>query len=146
MAAVVGTCLPETIYLILVSHWSGDRPETYLSPFLPRQEIQEAIAPYLSSLLHDVMVGYGLAWYDTGHHEEVFLDDHKEMTILTSRTQAVDDMLAQHGLELNAELQFVSDHGHAHINLGGLDGSYCHEIVRSLRMEKMPASDEADDH
>jgi len=53
---------------------------------------------YLPLLVHDGMVGYGFAWDDGAQHEEVFIDDHKELTVLTSKPKAVEDSLARYGL------------------------------------------------
>ena len=39
------------------------------------------------------MVGHGFAWHDGDRHEEIFLDDHKELTVLTSDSIAVEAVL-----------------------------------------------------
>ncbi|MCK7483527.1 MAG: hypothetical protein M0C28_45735 [Candidatus Moduliflexus flocculans] len=68
-------------------------------------------------LVHDGMVGYGFAWDDGAQHEEVFIDDHKELTVLTSKPKAVEDSLARYGLARIDGLDFISEHSHGHLNL-----------------------------
>ena len=72
---------------------------------------------YLPLLVHDGMVGYGFAWDDGAQHEEVFIDDHKELTVLTSKSKAVEDSLARYGLARIDGLDFISEHSHGHLNL-----------------------------
>ncbi len=136
VSLLVDVCLPEPFYAILTGHWFGDRVDTFLSAFLPRARMEAAIAPHLPLLVHDGMVGYGFAWYDVSHHEEVFIDDHKELTVLTSKPKAVEDILARHGLAHIDGLEFISEHGHVHTNLGGPEASYCRQVIQLLEMER----------
>ena len=135
IAALVDVCLPESFYAILCGHWFDDRIDTYLSEFLPRSRIESAISPYIPELLHDGMVGHGFACYDDQRHEEIFLDDHKELTVLTSVPFAVAKILASHGLSLDDSLEFLSQHGHVHTNLAGSEAKYCHKIIHALSMK-----------
>jgi hypothetical protein len=137
MAALVDVCLPDSFYAILTGYWFGDRIDTYLSDFLSRARIEAAFFPHLPTLLEDGMVGHGFACYDADRHEEIFLDDHKELTLLTSSPSAVQEVLLRHGLAHTAALEFLSEHGHAHMNLGGPEATYCHEIIRALDMKKV---------
>jgi hypothetical protein len=138
--ALIEVCLPESFYAILSGHWYGDRIATYLSDFRPRAQIMEAFSPHLPLLVHDGMVGYGFACYNAERHEEIFLDDHKELTVLTSVPLVVAEVLARHGLPRNDQLAFLSEHGHAHENLGGQDAAYCHQIIQALGMERVDSS------
>jgi len=135
--ALIDVCLPESLYAILCGHWFDDRIDTYLSDFMSWPQIVEVFSPHLPLLLHDGMVGYGFACYSVDRHEEIFLDDHKELTILTSVPFAVAEVLSLHGLPRNDKLEFLSEHAHAHENLGGQDATYCHQIIQELRMEKV---------
>lgn len=135
MASLNHVCLPECFYVILTG-WFGDQVDTYLSSFLPRTRIEAALAPHLPLLVHDGNVGYGFAWYDTARHEEIFLDDHKELTVLTSKPKAVEDTLGRHGLACIEGLEFISEHGHAHEGLGGEEASYCQQIIQLLEMKR----------
>ena len=137
MAALVQVCLPEPFYAILVGHWFGDRVDTYVSGFVSRARIEAALSPHLPTLLEDGMVGHGFACYDAHRHEEIFLDDHKELTVLTSLPIAVEAVLLRHGLARAAALEFLSEHGHAHTNLGGPKATYCNEIIQTLDMKKV---------
>jgi hypothetical protein len=140
ISALVDVCLPESFDAILCGHWFGDRIDTYLSDFLSRSRIEAAFSPHLPVLLHDGMVGHGFACYDGHRHEEIFLDDHKELTVLTSVPFAVTEVFASHGLPRNDALEFLSQHGHAHINLAGSDAKYCHEIIQALCMKTVDNS------
>lgn len=134
--SLVDRCLPDTYYLILSGHWFGDSADIYLSNFLPRTRIEDAIAPNFASLAHDGMMGVGFAWYDSNSHEEIFIDDHKELTVLTSQPDIVEAIFEKFGITHIGDLRFISEHGHAHLNLGGENANYCHEIIRLLDMEK----------
>jgi hypothetical protein len=138
VSSLVDVCLPEPFYAILTGHWFGDRVDTYMSAFLPRARMEAVIAPHLPLLVHDGMVGYGFAWDDGAQHEEVFIDDHKELTVLTSKPKAVEDSLARYGLARIDGLDFISEHSHGHLNLGGPEASYCHQIIQLLGMERVP--------
>jgi hypothetical protein len=132
VTALVDTCLPEPLYAILAGHWFGDRVDTFLSDFLPRARIDAAFAPHLSTLFHDGMVEHGFACYDANRHEEIFLDDHKELTVLTSEPIAVEQVFMRHGLMRNNALEFLSERGHGHTNLGGPESTYCRQIIQAL--------------
>lgn len=136
MAALIDVCLPEPHYAILTGHWFGDQVDTFLSDFVPRSRIEAAFSPHLQMLLHDGMVGHGFACYDDDRHEEIFLDDHKELTVLTSAPLAVAEVLVRNGLPRNEALEFLSQHGHVHVSLGGQDAKYCHQIIQALSMRK----------
>jgi hypothetical protein len=141
VSSLVEICLPKTFYAILDFYWSSDQVETYLSAFLPQAHIEAAITPHLPLLVHDGMVGYGFAWYDALHHEEIYIDDHKEVTVMTSKPEAVESILYQYGLAYRDELDFASEQPHAHTSLGepwGTKESYLYQIIHSLAMEKLP--------
>ncbi|MEB3269835.1 MAG: hypothetical protein VKJ09_14935 [Leptolyngbya sp.] len=141
VSSLVEACLPKTFYAILNFYWSSDQVETYLSAFLPRAHVEAAIAPHLPLLVHDGMVGYGFAWYDTLYHEEIYIDDHKEVIVMTSKPKAAESILRQYGLAYMDELNFASEQPHGHFNLGGPWGtgeSYLEQIIHSLAMERMP--------
>jgi hypothetical protein len=140
LAALVDVCLPESFYAILCGHWFDDRIDTYLSDFLPRSQIKSAFSPHLPTLLHDGMVGHGFACYDSQRHEEIFLDDHKELTVLTSVPFAVAEVFSNHGISHDDSLEFLSQHGHVHTNLGGSEAKYCHEIIQKLNMKAVDYS------
>lgn len=134
--SLIDRCLPESYYVILSGHWYGDSVDTYLSSFLSHTRINAALTPHFSSLIHDGMVGFGFAWYDSARHEEIYVDDHKELTVLTSKPDIVEATFKRYGLTCIEDLKFISENGHAHTNLGGPSASYCHEIIGLLEMEK----------
>ncbi|MBC3873799.1 hypothetical protein [Undibacterium flavidum] len=127
-------CLPEHHYVILSGHWFGDRVDTYLSAFTPRTSINKVIQTHLKTLIHDGMIGFGFAWYDTEKHEEIFVDDHKIICILTSNLSKFETVLQSHHIKHNDSLSFISEHGHSHINLGDENSNYCHYLIHQLDM------------
>ena len=135
MSALVEVCLPKTCYAILCGHWFEDRVDTFLSDFLMRSQIEDVFSTHLSVIIQDGMVGYGFACYDPDRHEEIFLDDHKELTLLTSVPGAVAEVFSKFGIPKNQELEFLSQHGHAHLNIHGLSRQYCEEIIEELGMK-----------
>jgi hypothetical protein len=140
VSSLIEVCLPETFYTILSFYWSSDQVETYLSGFLSRTCIESAIAPHLPLLVHDGMVGYGFAWYDELHHEEIYIDDHKEVIVMTSQSEAVESTLHQYELARMDNLSFASEQPHTHLNLGGPWGTeenYLYQIIHLLAMERM---------
>jgi hypothetical protein len=143
VAALVDVCLTEPFYAILSGHWFGERVDTYLSAFLPRARIDAPFRQHMWLLLQDGMVGHGFAWHDDFHHEELFVDDHKELTVWTSKPNAVEEILARQGLARIEGLEFLSEHGHAHLSLSGPDAAYCHQIIQLLEMEKVPITEDA---
>jgi hypothetical protein len=131
---LVKQCLPPSHYFILSGHWFNDRVDTYLSDFLLNDCIEKVIRQHLENLIHDGMVGFGFAWYDSARHEEIFIDDHKILTILTSQPDLVESILHTNQIHLDDQLEFISQHAHTHLNLGGENADYCHDIVEKLKM------------
>ena len=137
ISELADACLPLSCYAILTGQWTSGAVETYLSDFAPRADIAAVFGLHIRSLLHDGSVGHGFACYDADRHEEIFLDDHKELTLLTSAPLAVAEVFARYGVPRDDELQLLSWHPHAHVNLSGHDSAYCQAIIQALHMSKV---------
>lgn len=137
IAELVDACLPSSCYAILTGQWTSEGVETYLSDFGPREDIAAVFALHIRSLLHDGSVGHGFACYNADRHEEIFIDDHKELTVLTSAPLTVAEVFARHCVPRDDGLQLLSWHAHAHVNLTGHDPAYCQAIIQALHMRKV---------
>jgi len=158
--AFLGT-LPGEAFFILEFYpdEAGDEPATgnersqplvYYSPYLPVEELQEAITPYLSRLIHDGFVGFGFANNRAG--TELFYSEEKILSGFTGNRLQFTHMLAEHGVHYRPDMLFPSDRGHDHLSLlchdrenlptglsqlksGELDyAQFCLELVEGLDM------------
>jgi hypothetical protein len=90
-------------------------PLLFYSPYMPKEEILEAIQPYFARLVHDGFVGFGLANNQVGM--ELFYSEEKVFTCFTCNHIRVMDTLGRFGLTYNVEQLFTSDLGHDHLSL-----------------------------
>jgi hypothetical protein len=90
-------------------------PRLYYSPCLPVGEITEALAPYLSRLVHDGFVGFGVANSNSGM--ELFYSEEKVLTCFTENHIRIMNMLGRQGLRFDPRQLFTSDLGHDHLSL-----------------------------
>jgi hypothetical protein len=125
-------------------------PLLYYSPYMPKEDILEAVQPYLSRLVHDGFVGFGIANNQVGM--EWFFSEEKIITCFTCNHIRVMDILGQCDLAYNPRQLFTSDLGHDHLSLlcyraGTLPGilsrfneqaldylNFCAEITEELEM------------
>ncbi|WP_305042220.1 hypothetical protein [Geoalkalibacter sp.] len=90
-------------------------PTIYYSPYLPLDELFAAIEPYLTRLVHDGFVGFGLANNREGM--ELFYSEEKVLTCFTGNHIRVTDLFHRLGLRHDPELLFPTDFGHDHLSL-----------------------------
>ncbi len=90
-------------------------PTVYYSPYMPVTEIFETIGPFLSRLVHDGFVGFGLANNREGM--ELFYSEEKVLTCFTGNHIRVMDLFSRIGLAHQPELLFPTDFGHDHLSL-----------------------------
>lgn len=90
-------------------------PLLFYSPYLPKEEILEALQPYFSRMAHDGFVGFGLANNQVGM--ELFYSEEKVATCFTCNHIRVMDIMGRCGLAYDAEQLFTSDLGHDHLSL-----------------------------
>ncbi len=149
-------CFSDTAYAIIEYYSAGEKEsgqvESYLSPFMDTGEIVSVFKSYMFQLNNDGQVAFGIAWYDGNRHEEVFVDDHKIMTVMTSHVNTAAGLLLDAGLAEAEKLEFVSQHAHGHLNLtavanlgadsdlakaiGTREAGYVHEIIKKLNMKR----------
>jgi hypothetical protein len=94
-------------------------PTVFYSPYMETEEILAAIDPYLSRLIHDGFVGFGLANSRLG--AELFYSEEKAFTCFTANHIRTMNILSRHGLRYREELLFPADFAHDHLSLVSLD-------------------------
>ena len=90
-------------------------PRVYYSSYLPTPEIIAAVSPYLSRLIHDGFVGFGLASNREGI--EMFCSEEKVITCFTDNHLRLTNLFSRHGLPHKEHLPLPSDFGHDHLSL-----------------------------
>ncbi|MDO9081031.1 MAG: hypothetical protein Q7U44_09535 [Desulfuromonadales bacterium] len=115
--------LPEEAFFVLefyendgeVGNEEEATPRVYYSDYLPTGEILDVIRPYLSRLVHDGFVGFGLASNRAGI--EMFCSEEKVVTCFTDNPLRLTHLLACHGLPHKEHLPLPADFGHDHLSL-----------------------------
>ncbi len=90
-------------------------PQLYYSPYLPIRELLETITPYLTRLIHEGFVGFGLANNHSGL--ELFYSEEKLLTCFTENHLRITDLFHQQGVPFKKDLVLTSDLGHDHLSL-----------------------------
>jgi hypothetical protein len=114
---------PNRSYGILEWDEIGDGTEkkhVYVTPVQALDPILAGLKPYLFRIVHDGMVGFGLAGGDSTAHEEVFVTAKKIVRIMTSQVVTVEGLLAEMGIERFRRPQFISDYPTANGDLMSL--------------------------
>src|SRR6185295_11488057 len=70
---------------------AGPSQDRFVSALLPRGDVAAALERFRFQILHDGMVGFG--FYDPGSPLEVFLDDHKLLSLFAPELEPFDGML-----------------------------------------------------
>jgi hypothetical protein len=110
---LVPAILPAQAYAVLTHDQmgpNGEAREEYLTPFMERDRILPQLEPYWFRLVHDGTIGFGIGWYSPTRHEEVFINSKKIVTIMTSKTAVVEELLKEHGVEEFQEPRFITDY------------------------------------
>lgn len=133
-------------------------PTIFYSPYMETQEILELLEPYLSRLIHDGFVGFGLANSRLG--AELFYSEEKALTCFTANHIRAINIFTRHGLKYQEELLFPADFDHDHFSLVSLDPrqrpaelrkfredeldyiNYCEELVDLFEMQSTTANDD----
>lgn len=90
-------------------------PDVYYSPYLPVEELMQALEPYLPRLIHDGFVGFGLANNRSG--TEIFFSEEKVLSCFTDNHIRTMNQLHQLGIYHVDEMKFHTDLGHDHLSL-----------------------------
>ncbi len=107
----------ESLVLRPSSSTERPAPVVHYSPYLPTQELLQTVQPYLSRMVHDGFVGFGLANNRKGL--ELFLSEEKVMTFFTDNHLKLSDFLHQQQVPHRQNLILPADFGHDHLSLLG---------------------------
>ncbi len=109
-------------------------PTIFYSPYMETAEILEILAPYLSRLIHDGFVGFGLA--NSRQGAELFYSEEKAFTCFTANHIRAMNIFTQHGLRFKEQLLFPADFAHDHFSLISLNSRQLpHELQGFSRNE-----------
>ena len=91
--SLVHAYFPKNVYGIIeffsLQEKDKSEVETYLSTSLDRDDILAVFKSYIFQLLNDGQIAFGIAWQEGNQHEEIFVDDHKIITVMTSQELVV---------------------------------------------------------
>lgn len=93
----------------------NNEPHIYYSPLLETQELLECLECFLPRLMHEGLLGFGLANNRFG--TEIFLSEEKVFTCFTSNPVKVCHLLNQQGLAYRQQLYLPTDFHHQHLPL-----------------------------
>ena len=77
--------------------------------------LYEVITPFLSRLIHDGFVGFGLVNNREGF--EIFYSEEKVLNCFTGGHLRITNLLSKLRIPLNPDLQFPTDLRHDHLSL-----------------------------
>jgi hypothetical protein len=110
--------------------------DRYVSALVPREEVAAVLARYRFQILHDGMAGFG--FYDPDSPLEVFLDDHKLLSLFSAGLEPFEGLLARFGVPHRERLDTVLDLSHEHHGLAAVpDRTQCrrHEWLRRRKYD-----------
>ncbi len=116
-------CMPDEAFFILEFYNNEPKsaeddppaPTIHYSPYLPVDEIFEALVPYWDRLMNDGFVGFGLA--NNRASQEMFYSEEKVLTCFTDNHIRLMNHLASTGLPHRQNLLLHTDMGHDHLSL-----------------------------
>jgi hypothetical protein len=89
--------------------------DRFVSALMPREEVAAVLARYRFQILNDGMTGFG--FYDPDSPLEVFLDDHKLLSLFSAQLEPFEGLLARLGVPNRERLDTVLDLSHEHHGL-----------------------------
>ncbi len=134
------SCLPRQVHAVLEVRRSDaefdrdpDGPEVdrYVSPLTERKTVLSVFRRYSFQLLQDGMVGFGA--YDPASTLEVFLDDHKLLSLWSPSLEPFDGLLEAHEVPHKSDLVTVLDYDHDHCTLPAVAERFAVPRARELR-------------
>jgi hypothetical protein len=115
---------------------SGPSQDRFVSALLPRREVAAALDRFRFQILHDGMVGFG--FYDPDSPLEVFLDDHKLLSLFAPELDPFEGLLEELRVPQLEHLDTVLDLEHEHHGLVSVpDRTACprHEWLRRRKYD-----------
>lgn len=113
-------------------------PSVYYSPYLATDYILRNITPYLSRMIHDGFVGFGIANNRKGL--EFFCSEEKVLTFFTDNHLRLSNFLHHHEIPYNNALLLPADFGHDHLSLLGIEEKLLPESLLHLKKSELDAS------
>ena len=117
--------LPEQVHAVLEfrraqSEKAEDADESpsherWVSPLVPRSKVLSVLEKFSFQILHDGTIGFGA--YDPSSALEVFLDDHKLLSLFAPGLDPFDAMLRRHAVPAVEAFATVLDGDHDHLAL-----------------------------
>ncbi len=117
---------------------SRPEPAVYYSPYLPTNLILQTIAPYLSRLIHDGFVGFGLANNRKGL--EFFCSEEKVLSFFTDNHLRLCNFLVRNQIPYRDDLILPTDYDHHHLSLLGLPRELLPPELKKLGTAELDAS------
>jgi len=120
----------------LESDPAGPSQDRWVSPLADRSAVAAVLSRWKFQILHDGMAGFG--FYDPGSPLEVFLDDHKLVSVFAPDLEPFEGLLASMGVPHRERLETALDHEHEHRGLVAVpdrSGLSRHEWLRSRRYD-----------
>jgi hypothetical protein len=114
----------------------GPSQDRFVSPLVPRSAVASVLDRYRFQILHDGMAGFG--FYDPDSPLEVFLDDHKLLSLFSADLEPFDGLLERLRVPHRPHLDTVLDLEHEHHGLAELpDRTACrrHEWLRRRKYD-----------
>jgi len=137
-------CLPAFCHAVLEVRRSdaeldrdpqGPAVDRWVSELLPRDDVLAVFERYDFPLLHDGMAGFGA--YDPDSALEVFLDDHKLLSLFAPSMEPFEQLLSAHRVPHRRELQTMLDLDHEHHTLPGVPDRCRVPRERALRRQRL---------
>jgi len=126
----------------LLSRPSGDNerpiPSVFYSPYLSTDYILRNIAPYLSRMIHDGFVGFGIANNRKGM--EFFYSEEKVLTFFTDNHLRLSNFLHKYEIPYHKTLVLPADFGHDHLSLLGLPQELLPESLHTFSSSELDAT------
>jgi len=116
----------------------GPIPSVFYSPYLATDTILRNITPYISRMIHDGFVGFGIANNRKGL--EFFYSEEKVLTFFTDNHLRLSNFLHQHEIQHNSNLLLPDDFGHDHLSLSGLSKPGLPEELVSFTKTELDAT------
>ena len=114
----------------------GPSQDRFVSSLVPRESVAAVFDLYRFQILHDGMAGFG--FYDPDSPLEVFLDDHKLISLFSPELDPFEGILAEFGVPQRERIETVLDLEHEHHGLVALaDRTDCkrHEWLRRRKYD-----------
>ncbi|SEA82589.1 hypothetical protein SAMN05660420_03319 [Desulfuromusa kysingii] len=113
-------------------------PSVYYSPYLATPSILKTITPYLSRMIHDGFVGFGIANNRMGL--EFFYSEEKVLSFFTDNHLRLSHLFCQYQIPYHNALVLPADYGHDHLSLLALPAEQLPESLLCVNNRDLDAS------